>query len=119
MEEAELQLPRALDVLVFVVELVLFAVLAWAGARLGSPTLVAVLLTVALPVIAALVWGRWLAPRASRRLDNPTRLVVKLALLAVAATLLALSGVIALAVALLVVGVVIVWLGEAGTSSRR
>ncbi|HEY9293494.1 MAG TPA: YrdB family protein [Microlunatus sp.] len=115
-EESESPGSLALGVVVFLVELVLLAVLAWSGARLGSPSLpLAILLAVVLPGVAALIWGRWLAPRATRRLHEPTRLIVKLALLAIAAGLLALSGVIVPAVAFMVLGGVIVCVGERST----
>ena len=54
----------ALDVLVFIVELVLLAILAVAGARLGSHA-TAIALAVLLPLVTALLWGfTWLRARA-------------------------------------------------------
>jgi hypothetical protein len=84
--------PRVLDVVVFLDELLLLAVLATAGAGLGSATAVRVVLGIAFPVVAALAWGRWLAPRAPRRLAGPAAFVAKLGLFTVAAALLALAG---------------------------
>jgi hypothetical protein len=78
--------------LVFVVELVLLAVLAVAGAGLPGSTPASIALALALPRAAAVVWGVQLAPRASHRLANPARLALKLALVAIAASLLAASG---------------------------
>jgi hypothetical protein len=49
-------------------------------------------LAIALPLVAAMLWGLLLAPRAARRLRHPARLIVKLILLAVAAGALAMSG---------------------------
>ena len=106
------------EVLVFLVELVLLAVLAVAGARLGSGALAPVL-AVALPVAAATIWARYLAPRASGRLRNPARLLVKLALVVLAAGLLASSGAPGWAGAFLVVGVVLFAAGERREPSPR
>ena len=82
----------AVDVAVFLGELVLLAVLVIAGARLGGSTALRIVLAVALPAAAAVLWARWLAPRAARRLANPARLAAKIAVFAVAAVLLAVAG---------------------------
>lgn len=81
----------ALDVLAFLGELVLLAALAVAGARLGSGA-AGVVLAVVLPVLLAVVWGRWLAPRAPHPVSAAVRLAVKTALVVATAALLALSG---------------------------
>ncbi|HEU0101808.1 MAG TPA: YrdB family protein, partial [Mycobacteriales bacterium] len=80
-----------LDVAAFLAELVLLAALAVAGARLGSGGW-GVLLAVGLPVLLAVVWGRWLAPRAARPLAWPGPPVVKVGLSLGSAGLLGLSG---------------------------
>ena len=46
----------ALDAVVFLTELCLLAVLAWAGARLGTGAW-AVVLAIALPLVTAVLWG--------------------------------------------------------------
>lgn len=99
------------DVVVFLAELVLLAGLAWAGARLGHGVL-AVVLAVVLPVLAALGWGLLLAPRAARRLSHPARLIAKLVLVLVAAVLLALSGELFWALVLVVVTAALITAGE-------
>jgi hypothetical protein len=43
---------------------------------------------VLLPVLGALVWGRWVAPRAGHRLPDPARAVVEVVLFMVAFVLL-------------------------------
>ena len=101
----------AIDLAVFLVELLLLAVLAVAGARLGSHVM-AIVLAVLLPLLAATSWGLYLAPRASRRLRNPGRLVAKLALVLVAAALLGASGPLAWALAFLVIGGAVITAGE-------
>jgi hypothetical protein len=82
----------ALQVAVFLDELVLLAVFAVAGARLVDGTLASIALATALPLAAALGWGLRLAPRAPRRLPHPARLAAKLALVALASVLLAWAG---------------------------
>ncbi len=118
MEESDSPGSAAFGVVVFLTELLLLAVLAWSGARLGSPRLpLAIGLALVLPGLAAPAWGRWLAPRAPRRLQGVTRLIIKLTLLIIAAGLLALSGLVAYAVVFLVVGAVVFSVGE--RSSRQ
>jgi len=101
----------ALDAVVFLAELCLLAVLAWAGARLGAGAW-AVVLAIALPLVAAVLWGLLLAPRAARRLRYPARLIVKLVLLAVAAGALALSGEVLWAIGFLVLTAAVTVAGE-------
>ena len=91
-DQPDQQRITAVDVAVFLGELVLLAVLVIAGARLGGSTALRIVLAVALPAVAAALWARWLAPRAAGRLANPARLAAKIAVFAVAAVLLAVSG---------------------------
>ena len=81
----------ALSVLAFLGELLLLWALAVAGTRFAGGV-TGVLLAVALVGGLVVVWGRWLAPRSSRRLASRGRVPVKLALVAAAAGLLAASG---------------------------
>jgi hypothetical protein len=83
---------------VFLTELLLLVVLAVAGARLGNGGVGSVLLDVGLPVAAAVLWGLLLAPRGTRRLQHPQRLVVKVALVAAAATMLGLTDAVVWAI---------------------
>ena len=85
----------ALAVVRFTAELGMLAALAYAGWRLLSDTpVLGVVAAIALPVVAAVVWGAWVAPRAARRLEDPARLVVELVLFgaAVAGLLLVVGG---------------------------
>lgn len=69
----------------FAAELGLLAAFAYVGWWLGATTLaLSVVLAVALPLAAALVWGRWVAPRASTRLHDPARFAVEVTLFALA-----------------------------------
>ncbi len=110
----------ALDVLVFIVEMALLAVLAVSGVRLGSRA-TAIALAVLLPLVAATLWGWYLAPRASRRLPHPWRLAAKLAMILAAAALLAASGAAGWGLAFVITGGALVIIGElrtpAGTRS--
>ena len=81
-----------LQVAVFLDEFALLAAFAVAGARLVEGTAASMALGVALPLATAVAWGLLLAPRARRRLDYPSRLAAKLALVAAAFALLAWSG---------------------------
>jgi uncharacterized protein DUF2568 len=49
-------------------------------------------LGVATPLAAAVVWGLWIAPKATRRLRDPARLVVELMLFGAAGAALAAAG---------------------------
>ena len=48
-----------------------------------------IVLGIAAPLAAAVVWGLWIAPKASRRLRDPLRLVVELLLFGAAGVALA------------------------------
>ena len=107
-----------LDVLVFIVELALLAVLALAGARLGSQA-TAIVLALLLPLVSAVLWGLYLAPHASRRLPHPGRMVAKLAVMLAASALLAASGATAWGLAFLLPGGALVTVGELRTATGR
>jgi hypothetical protein len=87
------QPPRTtiVELAVFLAELVLFAVLAVAGARLGGSFPIRIMLAIALPVAVTAVWGTWLAPRAGHRLAWAPGFALKLVLVTGAAALLAAS----------------------------
>jgi hypothetical protein len=79
----------ALLVLRFLAELAMLGCLAYGGWALGDDVLVSLALAVGLPLAAALVWGRWVAPRASHRLADPRRMGVEVVLFTVAVLVLA------------------------------
>ncbi|MFL6131398.1 MAG: YrdB family protein [Nocardioidaceae bacterium] len=64
----------------FLVEMGMLICLGIGGLQLGGPLLVSVVLGVSLPLAAAGMWGRRVAPRASRRLRDPFRLGVEVTL---------------------------------------
>jgi hypothetical protein len=64
----------------FLAELGMLACLGIGGWQLGDSVLTSIVFAVALPLLAAGIWGRWVAPRASRRLRDPGRLAVEVTL---------------------------------------
>ena len=76
----------------FVLELCALAALAYGGWHTPGPVWSRLLLTVALPLVAAVVWGRWVAPKASRPLPDPQRLVPEWLVFGGATVALALTG---------------------------
>ena len=73
-----------------------------------------IVLGIAAPLAAAVVWGLWIAPKASRRLRDPLRLVVELLLFAAAGAALAaadhpLAAAIFLAAVVLSEGLMLAW----------
>lgn len=65
------------EALAFLLELVMLAGLAWWGASLPASLISRVLLAVAAPLAAAIVWGLFAAPRARFRMSAAGVLVVK------------------------------------------
>ena len=66
----------------FLLELCALAAAAWWGSQVSSSTVVNVIVGIAAPLVLATVWGVWLAPTASRRLQPPARTVLELIVLA-------------------------------------
>ncbi len=64
----------------FLAELGMLVCLGVGGWQRGGTLLGSALLGVVLPIAAAGLWGRWVAPRASRRLPDPARLGVEVTL---------------------------------------
>jgi hypothetical protein len=88
----------------FLLELGALAAFAYWGSRTG-PTAVNVLLGIAAPLAMAVVWGRYAAPKASRRLAGAARVTLELSVFGLAALALIAAGapVVAAAFAALVV----------------
>jgi hypothetical protein len=90
------------------------------GVALGGAALaagfVALVLAAGATSAAAAIWGTWIAPRASRRLDDPLRLGVEVAMFTWGGAGFTLSGRASFGVALVVVGtaaaVAMRWAGE-------
>jgi hypothetical protein len=80
-------------------ELGALAALAYWGLQAGQGTAMKVLLGVGAPLLAALLWGTFVAPKAKRRLADPPRLTLELAVFGAGAAALVASGLTALAAA--------------------
>jgi Protein of unknown function (DUF2568) len=87
----------------FLTELALVVVLALVGVFASLPLAGRIVIGVAAPVLAMVIWGRWMAPRARHRLTDPLRLAAELVLFAVAAAALALTGPVLAAVVFAVI----------------
>jgi hypothetical protein len=64
----------------FLAELGMLAALAWGGWHLTHGTAASIVVAVVLPLVAAAIWGRWVAPRSHHRLPDPARAGVELLL---------------------------------------
>jgi hypothetical protein len=84
---------RAVNLILrFVLELCALAALAYGGWHVSAPLGIRALLSVAFPVVAAAIWGRWVAPRASHPLADPLRLIPEWVVFGGAAVALAVTG---------------------------
>lgn len=83
----------ALAAVRFLAEIGMIAGLAYVGYQLAEGNQgIGFVLAVVAAALGAAVWGRWVAPRAVSRLEDPSRLVVELVLFGVAVIGLALLG---------------------------
>lgn len=87
----------------FVTELALLAVLAIVGVNVGLGLAGRVALAVLGPVVAAVIWGIGIAPRARRRWPDPWRIAAEIVLFLAAAAGLAAEGSVVAAVVFAVV----------------
>lgn len=78
--------------LAFLLELALLGAAVAIGLLLPTALPIRITLAVLLPVVVVLVWGRWMAPRASRRLAASGRLLLQTGLFAIAVVGLAALG---------------------------
>jgi hypothetical protein len=78
----------------FLLELAALAAFAWWGGTVGHGV-VSVLCAIAAPLLAAVLWGRWAAPRAKRRLPLARRVPFELGVFALAAVSLGTVSVVA------------------------
>jgi hypothetical protein len=112
-------MPGALEIGVFLAELALLAALIYAGVVIPGSLVGRVVLTVVLAAVFVVMWGRWLAPRAPRRLSHRPGLALKVVLFVVGAGLLAWAGSVVLAVVFLVVTEAVVVAAEVRRGARR
>lgn len=86
----------------FVLELGALAGLAYGGWHGPGPIWLRILLAVALPLAGALIWARWVAPKASHPIPDPQRLIPEWVVFGGAALALILTGQVLWGVALAV-----------------
>lgn len=73
-------------------ELALLVALAIWGFHAGSGLATDLVLGLGAPLLAAVVWGLWVAPASRRRLADPVRLLVEVLLFAAGVAALAVAG---------------------------
>jgi hypothetical protein len=84
---------RAANLLLrFVLECCALAGLAYGGWQAPGPVWVRLLLAIALPLAAAVVWGQWVAPKARHPIPDPLRLVPEWVVFGGATVALAVTG---------------------------
>jgi hypothetical protein len=88
----------ALEVGAFLAEILMLAALVYVGVTLPTSIAGRVALALLLPLVVAAIWGRWLAPRAARRLPPRPGLALKVVLFAITSVLLAVVAPIVAAV---------------------
>jgi hypothetical protein len=100
--------------LAFVLELCLLAALAYWGFQLDTATAVRVVVVIAAPAALALIWSRFAAPTAKRRLRQAPLVAFKVAVFTLGAALLYSTGqhwpaILLEAAALVNLGLAVVW----------
>jgi hypothetical protein len=90
----------------FLSELAMLATLGVVGWHAGGGGLLSVALTALGPALAVVVWSLWVAPTARRRLADPWRLILQIALFLATGWLAVLAGRTVLGVVVAAVGVV-------------
>jgi len=78
--------------LAFLLELCMLAALGYWGFTLDQGLAIRVGAGLGLPVLAAVVWGLWMAPRAPKRLQEPLHLIVELLIFGLAIAALYTAG---------------------------
>ncbi|HKI89717.1 MAG TPA: YrdB family protein [Draconibacterium sp.] len=68
----------------FLLEIALLIIAGYWGFQQGESVLMKYMLAITLPVVIAVFWGIFAAPKSRKRLKNPSRTIFKLALFALA-----------------------------------
>ena len=103
-----------IEALAFLCELTMLVVLAIAGIGLGQNPAGRVLLAIVLPLVAILVWARFIAPTSKTRLADPARLIVQYALFILTGLVACLGGHVVLGIVFTVVALIIFGLARLG-----
>jgi hypothetical protein len=96
---------RAVDALAFLCEIALLVLLAVSGSRLGHVLAGRILWAIALPAVAMVIWGVWMAPTSSRQLDDPWRFIAQVVVFGAAAAIAALAHLTPWGIALAIIGI--------------
>ena len=118
MTPTEMPAVTPLSLVRFAAELAMLAGAGWAGWVLGGRLPWGLVAAVAAPLLVAVVWGRWIAPRSARRSADPRRFAVEAALFVATAVALVAAGQVVWA-ALLVVGWLLSAPSDHGWPGRR
>ena len=76
----------------FILEMVVLVALFVWGISVSDELILQVLFGVGFPLVAVIVWGLFVAPKASRRLPDPARLVVEIGVFGMGVLAFILSG---------------------------
>jgi hypothetical protein len=96
---------RIVDTLAFLCEMVLIVLLAISGSRLVTVLAGRILLAIALPSFAIVIWSFWMAPTSKRQLHDPWRFIAQVAVFGAAALLAAVANLAPWGIALAVLGI--------------
>ncbi len=102
----------------FGLELCALAALAYGGWQIDAPVWVRILAAIGLPLLAAYVWSRWVAPKASHPIPDPQRLIPEWLVFGGATVALVLTGHVVLGAMLAVFAAlnrVVLWRLRTGT----
>jgi len=78
--------------LAFALELAMLAAFAYWGFHTGGSALARLLLGIGVPLLVAVIWGVFMAPKSTRRLQGAAYLAVKVVLFGLAAVALVAAG---------------------------
>ena len=90
----------------FLLELCMLAALAYWGFQTGASVPLNIIFGIGAPLIAILIWARFMAPTSAHRLSGSAYLLVKLIIFGLAVIGLAVAGQITLAIIFAVVSVI-------------
>ena len=76
----------------FMLEISALIALGYWGSQLGDSTTTRAAMAILAPLVAAVAWGLWVAPKAGHRVADPARVVIEVAVFGGAAIGLALAG---------------------------
>jgi hypothetical protein len=93
------------ETVAFLSELMLLGTLGVVGWRLGTGGLSSIALAALCPALGTLIWAVWIAPKASRRLEDPLRLIAQITLFLVTGVLAAITGLVVWGIVLAAVGI--------------